>query len=78
MAAKASNEAHSSGRKNALRLLLDAQDENGEKVGRMLPLSVCGKECADPLLESCAEPCAYGRFLLQYICTDTLHSDFAC
>ncbi|EIE23940.1 cytochrome P450 [Coccomyxa subellipsoidea C-169] len=30
--AKASNEAQSTGRKNALRLLLDAQDENGEKL----------------------------------------------
>lgn len=31
--AKASNDAQSTGRKNALRLLLDAEDENGEKVG---------------------------------------------
>ncbi|CAL8462567.1 g2100 [Coccomyxa elongata] len=30
--AKASNEAQSRGRKNALRLLLDAEDENGEKL----------------------------------------------
>lgn len=45
LAAKASNDAQSSGRKNALRLLLDAQDENGEKVSMSLCSTLKSLHC---------------------------------